>query len=111
MDVALLQFRSGIRSVKKTLADGQEHELHYKARTPAQLARYFGAEAAFTNDADGAEARHKHRSKFIAEAMCNESGEPLLTLAQAELVPGTLKSEMLAMIISGSNEIGDAGKG
>ena len=111
MDLALLMFRSGIRSVKKTLVDGNEHELFYKARTPAQLAHYFGAEAAFTNDADGAEARHKHRAKFIAESMCTETGEPLMTVAQAELIPGTLKSEILAIVLAGSNDIGDAGKG
>lgn len=111
VDKSLLMFRGGVRSAKKTLADGQEHTLYYKARTPNELAAYFGAESSFANDAEGNVARQKARAKFIASSLCTEDGEPLMTLAEAEMVLGSLKAEICNMIVAGSNDAGDAGKG
>lgn len=106
MDKALLLFRGGVRSVVRTLADGAEHTLHYKARTPNELAAYFGAEASYGDNEKDNVARQKTRARFIAESLCNEDGTPLLTVAEAELVPGTLKAEICQFIIAGSNEAG-----
>ncbi len=106
----LLMFRGGVRSVSKTLADGNEHTLYYKARTPNELAAHLGAETALKEDEAGSVARQKLRAKFIATSMCTESGDPLMSQAEAELVPGTLKAELVALILSGSNEAGEAGK-
>lgn len=106
MDKALLLYRGGVRSVVRTLADGAEHTLYYKARTPNELAVYFGAESTFGDDEKGNLARQKARARFIADSLCTEDGEPLLTLAEAELVPGTLKAEICQFVIAGSNEAG-----
>lgn len=106
MDKALLLYRGGVRSVVRTLADGAEHKLYYKARTPNELAVYFGAESSFGDDEKGNLARQKARARFIADSLCTESGEPLLTVAEAELVPGTLKAEICQFVIAGSNEAG-----
>jgi len=111
MDKALLLFRGGVRSVVRTLADGAEHTLYYKARTPNELAAYFGAEQSFGDGEKANVARQKARAKFIAESLCTETGEPLLTLAEAELVPGTLKAEICEFIVTGSNEAGPAKNG
>lgn len=111
MDKSLLMFRAGVRSVVKTLADGNEHTLYYRARTPNELAAHFGAESAFTQDADGNVARQKHRARFIAAALCDEAGEPLMTPAEAENITGQLKAEICAFIVEGSNQPGEAGKG
>lgn len=108
MDKSLLMFRGGVRSVVKTLADGNEHTLYYKARTPNELAAYFGAESTFEDGEKGNVARQKHRAKFIAESLCTEDGAPLMTLAEAELIPGSLKAEICGFIVSGSNEAGVA---
>jgi hypothetical protein len=107
---ALLMFRGGVRSVSKTLADGQEHELFYRARTPNELAAHFGAENVLKDDAAGAVERQKMRARFIASSMCDEKGDPLMTVKEAEDIPGGLKAELLALIVAGSNEIGEAGK-
>jgi len=106
MDKALLLFRGGVRSVVRTLSDGAEHTLYYKARTPNELAAYFGAESSFSDDEKGNVARQKARARLIAESLCTEDGQALLTLAEAELVPGTLKAEICQFIIAGSNEAG-----
>lgn len=111
MDKSLLMFRGGVRSVKKLLADGKEHDLFYKARTPNELAQHFGAANALPNDGDGAVSLQKLRAKFIAASLCTEDGEPLMTIAEAENIPGTLKNEIVLMVSQGSAEIGDAGKG
>ncbi len=120
MDKSILMFRGGIRSEKKNLWTGKtddegkpvtvEHTLYYKARTPNELAAHFGAEGAFTSDEAGSVARQKHRAKFIAASLCTESGDPLMTVAEAELILGGLKSEIVNMVVIGSNEAGDAGK-
>lgn len=121
MDKSLLMFRGGVRSAVKKLATGelneigepitQEHTLYYKAKTPNELAAHFGAEGAFAADEAGSVARQKHRARFIASSMCDESGEPLMTVAEAEMILGSLKAEIVNMIVIGSNEAGDAGKG
>jgi len=111
MDKALLMFRGGVRSATKTLADGQEHTLHYRAKTPDEIAVFLGAQTRFTNDEAGDLARQKARAKFIASSLCDEAGEPLMTDAEAALIPATYKPELCEMIITGSSEIGDAGKG
>lgn len=122
---SLLMFRGGVRSVEKELATGatkitedgktvpvtEKHKLYYKAKTPNELAAHFGAEGAFTNDEAGAVARQKHRARFIASSMCDEAGETLMTVQEAEMILGTLKAEIVNMIVTGSNESGDAGKG
>jgi hypothetical protein len=117
---SLLMFRGGVRSATKALNTGkvdaegkpvtEEHTLYYKARTPNELAAHFGAESAFTNDEAGSVARQKHRAKFIAASMCDEAGQSLMTTAEAELILGSLKAEIVNMIVVGSNESGDAGK-
>lgn len=111
MDKALLMFRGGVRSTVKKLADGQEHTLHYLAKTPDEIAVFLGSQGRFTNDEAGDLARQKTRAKFIASSLCDESGAALMTEAEAALIPATLKPDLCEMIVIGSNEIGDAGKG
>ncbi len=103
-------FRGGVRSVTKTLADGKEHPLYYKARTPTEVAACRGAIASFTSDEAGYIARDKYLGKFLANSMCNEDGSPLFTLDEAMQVPDNLKVELCLLIVEGSNEVGDAGK-
>lgn len=111
MDKALLMFRGGVRSAVKKLSDGQEHTLYYRAKTPDEIAVFLGSQSRFTNDEAGDLARQKTRAKFIASSLCDEAGAPLLTEADAALIPATLKPELCEMIVVGSNEIGDVGKG
>jgi hypothetical protein len=111
MDKSLLLFRGGIRSAEKTLGDGQVHTLHFKAKTPNELAVFLGASGRIENTEAGDLGRQRMRAEFIASALCNEDGTPLLTVDEAILIPATLKPELCAMIIEGSNSIGEAGKG
>jgi hypothetical protein len=106
----LLLFRGGVRSVKKTLADGEEHTLYYKARTPAECAAFAGAERRYPDTPEGDALREKTRAKFLAESMCDEAGEPLLTLEEAAMLPMTLKPELCLLIVQGSSTPGEAGK-
>ena len=106
MDKALLLYRGGVRSAEVKLADGAMHTLHYKARTPNELAAYFGGESALGDDEKGNVARQKHRAKFVCESLCHEDGTRLLSMAEAELIPGGLKGEICALVINGSNESG-----
>jgi hypothetical protein len=111
MDKSLLMFRGGVRSTVKRLADGNEHTLFYKAKTPDEIALFLGAQGRFTPDEAGDLARQKTRAKFIASSLCNEDGTLLMTEAEAALIPATLKPELCELIVIGSNDIGDAGKG
>lgn len=110
MDKSLLMFHGGVRSAVKTLVDGNEHTLYFKARTPNEIALFTGAESRFTDDAKGDIARQEHRAKFIADSLCDEAGNPLMTLADAMLIPATLKPEICSMVLAGSNRPGEAGK-
>lgn len=111
MDKSLLMFRSGVRSAVKKLADGQDHTLYYKAKTPDEIALFLGAQNRVSDDEAGDIARQRTRAKFIATSLCNEDGTLLMTEAEANLIPATLKPELCTLIITGSNDIGDAGKG
>jgi hypothetical protein len=109
MDKSLLMVRGGVRCVKKTLADGKEHDIFYKARTPNEIALYLGAESRVPNDENGDLMRQKSRAQFIADSLCNEDGSVLMSLDEALMVPATLKPELCRLIVQGSNEIGEAG--
>lgn len=110
MDKSLLFAPTGIRSEEKTLADGNKHKLYFKALTPNQIALFFGAQGRFSDDEPSDIARETHRARFIADALVNEDGTPLLTFIEAQNIPRTLKPELIAMILKGSQEIGEAGK-
>lgn len=103
MDKSALLYRGGVKSVQRKLVDGELHTLFYKARTPEELAAYFGAQQTFKEDEKGAVERQKHRAKFISESLVNEDGSPLLTYEEARGIPGTLKVEIVSFIIAGSN--------
>ena len=110
VDKSRLMFRGGTRTFTKKYPDETEEVFHYKARTPNELAAHFGALAAFTETSDGYVARQKHLAKFIAESLCDESGQPLLTAKEADQILASLKAEIVNLIVLGSNEAGDAGK-
>lgn len=105
-----LLFRGGVRAFAKVYEDGTSETFHYKARTPNELAAFSGAENVLGTDAEGAVKRQKLRAKFIAESLCDESGEPVVTAAEAEKIPAPTKVELCQLILDGSNEVGDAGK-
>lgn len=111
MDKSLLMFRGGVRSATKTLSDGQEHTLHYKAKTPNEISVFLGSQTRFSEDEAGDLARQVSRAKFIASSLCTEDGAPLMTEQEAQLIPTTLKPQLCEMIVIGSNDIGEAGKG
>lgn len=109
MDKSLLMYRGGVRSVDRKLADGQEHKLFYKAKTPNELAAYFGALDVLQAGPDGAVSRQKEYAKLIAGSLCDEHGEPLMSFAEAELIPAGLKREICDFITVGSNQAGVSG--
>ena len=111
MDKSLLMFRGGVKSAKKKLSDGNEHELHFLARTPDEIALYLGAEQRVSDDVAGDVARQLLRARFIAASLCYPDGSLLMSLEEAQAVPATLKPELCQMIVFGSNSIGEAGKG
>jgi hypothetical protein len=111
VDKSRLLFRGGIRSFSKNYEDGSSETFFYKARTPNELAAHFGALAAFAENADGFVARQKHLAKFIAESICDETGEPQFSAKEAESILAPTKAEIVSLVVVGSNEIGDAGKG
>ena len=113
MDKALLMYRAGVRSVKRTLADGKEHEIFYKAATPTEIALLGAAHARLAGkyDDDSAKAMQKLQAQFIADHLCNEDGSALMTVDEAMNIPTTLKPEICKFIVEGSNETGDLGNG
>jgi hypothetical protein len=108
MDKSLLMFRGGVRSVVHKLG-GAEHKLHFKAKTPNEIATFLGAERRYPQDEAGDLAREKNRAAFIAASLCDESGELLMTADEAVQIPLTTKAELCALIYQGSNQAGDAG--
>lgn len=111
MDPALLQYRGGVRSLgKKKLADGNEHELFYIARTPAEVSVLYGKLAA-ADKIEDVEKRvamvNRLETQYIAASMCQDDGSPLLTEEQAAKVPLTLKRELRDLISLGSNALQD----
>lgn len=111
MDKSLLMYRGGVRSVTKQLADGNEHQIFYKARTPSEIAGFRGAVSSFASDEKGQVARDKYMGRFLSSALVNEDGSQLLTVAESDNVPDTLKLELCLLVIAGSTETGDAGNG
>lgn len=109
MDKSLLMYRGGVLSVVRKLVDGQDHTLHYKAKTPNEMAAYFGAQQVLEPGEVGAVARQKLHAKFIAESLCDPEGVLLMTPAEAELIPAALKSEICDFILVGSNKTGVSG--
>lgn len=103
--------RGGIRSFKKKYDDETEETFYYRARTPSECAAFRGALSAFSNDEVGGVSRDKYLGKFIAGAMSDEAGESLLTEAECARIPDTVKLHLCLMIVAGSVETGDAGKG
>lgn len=109
-DKSLLLFSAGIRAVKKTLVDGNEHTLHFRVKTPQEITMFLGSERRYAEDYEGDLMRDKKRAEFITSSMCDEAGDPLLTLEQAMQIPSTLKPELCQMIVTGSNTPGTTGK-
>lgn len=106
MDKNLFMAKGGtIRSEKHKLADGQEHDVFYKVQTPSAIALHLGAERRYPATAEGDLAREKGRADFIAQALCQADGSPLLTAQEAQSLPITLKFDLCAMINNGSNKI------
>jgi len=111
MDKALLMFRGGVRTARKKLADGAEHDLFYKAKTPDEIALFLGAQNRVSDDEAGDLARQAIRARFIATSLCHEDGSLLMSEDEARMIPATLKPQLCEMILLGSNDIGEAGKG
>jgi hypothetical protein len=109
MDKSLLMYRGGVRSVVRKLVDGQDHTLHFKARTPNEMAAFFGSLDLIEKGPKGNVDRQKIQAAFIADALCNEDGTQLMTPADAELIPGSLKVEICAFITTESNKAGTSG--
>lgn len=110
MDKSLLMFQQGgIRCVQKVLGDS-EQTLYFKARNPSQIAAYYSAERRFPDTEAGDIGRDKMRAEFIAGSLCDESGAPLLTAEEAQMIPIPLRVELCLMITSESNRPGDPGK-
>jgi hypothetical protein len=103
--------RGGVRSFKKKYDDDTEDTFYYQARTPSECAAFRGALTSFQNDEAGFVARDKYMGKFIAGAMSDEAGAPLLTEKECERIPDSLKLDLCLLIMAGSVETGDAGKG
>ena len=110
MDKALLMFHGGVRSAVKTLSDGKEHTLHFRAKTPSEVALFLGGERRYSDDEAGDKLRERKRAEFIAGALCDEAGAALMTSEEATLIPATLKPELCQMIVQSSNDLGEAGK-
>lgn len=106
----LLMVYSGIRSAEKTLVDGEVHTLYFKAKTPADVAAFTGAERRIENTEAGDQLRELVRAEFIAKSLCNEDGTLMFTVEEAKLIPATLKPELCQMILVGSNVPGESGK-
>ena len=110
MDDRLMMFAGGIRTATRTLADGKEHKLFFKARDPEEIAVFLGEQSRFPDTKDGDLKRHRHRAKFIADSLTDEAGEPLLTPEAANKLLLTLRPQLVEMIVRGSEGVGDAGK-
>lgn len=111
MDKSLLMYRAGVRSTKRTLADGKEHDIFYKAATPSAVALFVAAQSRANgkNDDESVSAWQKKQAEFIAAHLCNDDGSALMTVDEAMNIPATLKPELCWLIVSGSNEAGDTG--
>jgi hypothetical protein len=107
---SLLMFHGGIRSAKKTLVDGEEHTLYFKAKTPAEITAFVGSQQRLKDNEEGDKLRQKQRAEFIASSMCDEDGKLEFTVEEAMLIPATLKPELCQMILVESNTPGESGK-
>jgi hypothetical protein len=95
--------RGGVCTADRKLADGEEHTLHFKAKTPTEVALFSAAESRWQNTGDEAvKEREKRRAAFIASSLCDESGALLMTEAEAEQIPASLRPELCSMILDGS---------
>ena len=108
MKELLMVARGGVLSATKTLSDGNEHTLYFKARTAAEVVAFAGAEKRFPDTDEGDLAREKNRAKFIADSLCDEAGAALMTVDEAMLIPSTFKPELCGMVLTGSNKAGKA---
>lgn len=108
---ALMVSVGAVLSDVKTLADGKEHTLYFKAKSTTEVATFLGAERRDKDETEADDlAREGRRAKFIATSLCEEDGSVVMTLDEAMQIPATLKPELCQMIVAGSNKPAGAGK-
>lgn len=86
---------------------GQEMiKVHFYAKSPNEIAQYFGAQSRFDPTPEGDTARQDHRAEFIANSMVDDDGKtPMFTLAEAKLMPITMRPLFVNGIVEGSSTI------
>lgn len=98
-----------IKEGKLTLATG-EQTLFYRTRTPNEIARFAGSERRYPATEEGDLQREVSRAAFVAESFCNEDGSALMTKEEAQQIPSLVKFDLCMMVVTGSSQIGEAGK-
>jgi len=112
MDKAKLFAAPGgtVKSGSITLADGSKETLYYRTRTPNEIACFAGGERRYSQTEDGDLQREVARAGFVAAAFCNEDGTTLMSAQEAQGIPSLVKFDLCMMVVTGSSQIGDAGK-
>lgn len=101
----------GIKSSPFKCLDGVERTVHVKCKTQDEIVGFAGSLMRLPDDEKGDLKRQRVRAEFIANGLCDETGEPLMTADEAYLIPAMTKVEICELIIKLSNDIGDAGNG
>lgn len=102
----------GVLSDVQKLSDGNEHTLHFKAKSSAEVAAFWGFVRRSKDESETSDlARERRSAEFIASSLCDEVGVLVFSGAdEAMAVPPTLKVELVNMIIAGSNKPAGSGK-
>lgn len=91
--------------------EGEKIKVFCYAKSPDEVAQYFGTQGRFSADEEGDSARQQHRAKFIADSMVEDDGKtPMFTEAEAKLIPITVRVLFVNGIIEASNTIDKAVK-
>lgn len=103
MDKALFMAAPG-GTVKSEEWEG--HTIYFRTRTPNEIACFAGGERRYEQTQEGDLQREVARSAFVADALCNEDGSPLMTAQEAQSIPPLVKFELAMLIVTGSSKIG-----
>lgn len=107
-----LLYVGGVRSFDIKLS-GKLHAVHFKTKSPAEIAAFAGAERRYPDNSDGDLLRERTRASFLATSICDEAGSlSFESVDEAMNLPNVVKLELCNRVIaeSGKTDL-ELGKG
>lgn len=94
-----------VHARKVKLADGSEHDLHFRELPSSEFRRFHLAESS-----DDEDVRISSMAKLIAASLCEVDGKPAITVKQALQLKPAAANALIDAVLSVNGMKPDAGK-